>query len=558
VEEIPAGRPTGLKAMLRTDAVPGITNGVANIPDAMANALLAGVSPVAGLYALLVGTPAAALTTSSTYMTVAVTAAMAVTVGAGLEGVPADQRGAALSTMSLLVGAVMVLFGLLRGGRMLRFVSNAVMKGFLNGVALLVIIGQLGNVTGFEAGRPTKLARALETVLNVREWRLSVVLITVATVLLIVVLDRSALKQFSMLIALTAVSVGVAVFDVAVPLVGDVSSIPKGLPMPSMPDLALAVGLLVPAASVALIGLVQGGGISKAYPNPDGTYPDSSRDMIGQGVGNAAAALVGGVPVGASVSSTALLAGSSARTRMANILIGAVVAVALLLLGPLVEQVPLSVLGAILLVVGVSAIDLPGMLDVWHASRESAVIMGITLVTMLLVPVQYAVLTGAALSAVQYVYNSSKDVRVVELRSMGDGRWMEASPPAVLPSNTTTVVDIYGSVFYAGVDLVDTLLPCVGDAERPVLIVRLRGRSEIGSTALEMLRRYRRDIAAADGRLILAGVEETLIARLQATGFVAEIGEENVFPKSDIVYGSVEAACELGDSWLAERSAEEQ
>ena len=137
------------RSSLAADLIVGVTNGVANIPDAMANALLAGVSPIVGLYALLVGTPVAALTTSSQFMTVAVTAAMAVTVGSGITAVPADQRDAAVALMALLVGAFMAIFGLLRGGRLLRFVSNAVMKGFLNGVALLVIVGQLSNVTGY-------------------------------------------------------------------------------------------------------------------------------------------------------------------------------------------------------------------------------------------------------------------------------------------------------------------------------------------------------------------------------------------------------------------------
>lgn len=546
----------GIRAALRTDLVPGITNGVANIPDAMANALLAGVSPVAGLYALLAGTPAAALTTSSKYMTVAVTAAMAVTVGAGIEQYDSSQRPAAIATIALLVGAFMVLFGVLRGGRLLRFVSNAVMKGFLNGVALLVIVGQLENITGFAAGRGTKLARAVETALHVSTWQWQIFAVSLATIAIVVALGPTRLRDYAMLIALVVVSVGVALLGVDVPLVSSIAKIPAGLPLPQLPDLSLIAGMVIPAVSVALIGLVQGGGISKAYPNADGTYPDASRDMVGQGIGNVSSAMFGGMPIGASVSSTALVAASGAKSRIANVVIGVVVAVVLLVLGPLVEMVPLSVLGGLLVVVGVSAFDVAGMSDVWHASRESAVIMGITLGAMLIVPVQYAVLLGAALSAVQYVYSSSKDVRVVVLVPLGNGRWSEQAPPATLPSETTTVVDIYGSVFYAGVDLVDTLLPSVADARRPVLVVRMRGRSEIGSTALTMLRRYHDDLRRAGGRLILAGVERGMMDRLTATGFVDELGAENVLLKTDVVYESTEAAVAVGQRWLEQQRAE--
>ena len=289
------------------------------------------------------------------------------------------------------------------------------------------------------------------------------------TVAFIVVLKRTRLKNFAMLIALVVVTAGVYFFDIDVPLVNSVSRDPvRATACPKLPDLALVPGLVMPALSVALIGLVQGGGISKSFPNADGTYPNASRDMIGQGVGNVAAGAFGGMPVGASVSSTALAVTGGARTRWANVTIGVVIAVVLVLLGPLVEIVPLTVLAGILIVVGVSAFDVEGMLDVWNASKESAVIMGITLGSMLVMPVQYAVLLGAALSAVQYVYSSSKDVRVVALHRLPDGQWSEQAPPEVLPSNEVTVVDIYGSVFYAGVELVDKLLPSVGDAERPV------------------------------------------------------------------------------------------
>ncbi len=537
----------------RADIIVGVTNGVANIPDAMANALLAGVSPIAGLYALLAGTPAAALTTSSQFMTVAVTSAMAVIVGSGLAAVPAVQRDAAVATLAALVGVFMALFGLLRGGRLLRFVSNAVMKGFLNGVALLVIVGQLSNITGFGASRSTKFGKAIETALNVRAWNPVTLAVGLLTIVIIVALMRTRLKDFAMLIALVAATAGVYFLKIDIPLVRSVSEIPNGLPMPRMPELALVPGLVIPALSVALIGLVQGGGISKAFPNADGTYPDSSRDMIGQGVGNLASGAFGGMPIGASVSSTAMAVSGGARTRWSNVVIGVVVAVVLLLLGPLVELVPLTVLAGILIVVGVSAIDINGMRDVWNASKESAVVMLITLGSMLLMPVQYAVLLGAALSAVQYVYSSSKDVRVVQLHRLPDGQWSEQAPPEMLPSDAVTVVDIYGSVFYAGVELVDKLLPSVGTAQRPVLVVRLRSHAEVGSTFILMIRRYHEQIHAAGGRLILAGVRDRLMAQLTSTGVLEEIGAENALPMTDVVFQSTAAAVELGEAWLRDR-----
>jgi len=432
-----------------------------------------------------------------------------------------------------------------------------VMKGFLNGVAVLVIVGQLANITGYSSTRETKLGKAVETLINVSNWEFTTLAVGLITVAFILVLKRTRLKDFALLIALVVATAAVYFLGTEVPLVKSISAIPSGLPMPTLPDLALMPGLTVPALSVALIGLVQGGGISKAFPNSDGEYPDPSRDMIGQGLGNLASSLVGGMPVGASVSSTAVAVTGGARTRWANVIIGVVVAVVLLVLGPLVEIVPLTVLAGILIVVGVGAIDVRGMLSVWYASKESAVVMAITLGAMLLIPVQYAVLLGAALSAVQYVYSSSKDVRVVELHSLPGGQWAEQAPPEVLPSDEVTVVDIYGSVFYAGVELIDKLLPSVGDAERPVLVVRLRSHAEVGSTFVLMLRRYHEQILAAHGRFILAGVSDRLMTQLRDTGLLQELGAENALPMKDVVYQSTAAAMRMGEEWLRDESQEE-
>jgi len=541
------------RGSLTADLISGLANGIANIPDAMANALLAGASPIVGLYALLAGTPVAALTTSSQFMTVAITSAMAVTIGSGLTYVPREQHDAAVALIALVVGVVMVVFGLLRGGRLLRFVSNAVMKGFLNGVAVIVVVGQLPNITGYSSTWQTKLLKLIDTSIHVLAWNPMTIAVGAVTVAIILVLMRTPLRAYAMLIALALVSGGVYLLHVDVALVKSVSAIPSRLPMPRLPELRLLPGLIVPAVAVALIGLVQGGGISKSYPNADGTFPNASRDMIGQGLGNVAASVVGGMPVGASASSTAMAVSGGARTRLSNVMIGVVVAAVLLLLGPLVELVPLSVLAGILIVVGVSAFDTQGMLDVWRTSRESAAIMGITLGSMLLVPVQYAVLLGAALSAVQYVYSSSKDVKVVSLVQLPDGRWEEHEPPATLPSGKVLVVDVYGSFFYAGVDLVDKLLPSVGDAERPFLVVRVRGHSEVGSTFIVMIRRYHAQIVAAGGRLVLAGTSPRLLEQFRDTGILDELGEENVLPVTNIVFDSTAAAVEMGNAWLEGR-----
>src|SRR5271157_2177550 len=139
------------------------------VPQAMGHALLATVNPVLGIYTLIVAAPVAALSTSSVFMNVSTTAALSVAAGADLAGVPDSERAEALAVLVLLVGGIQLAAGLFRLGFLVRFVSNAVMTGFLNGVAALIVLGQLGHLTGFASGYSNQLARALDLLLHLGE-----------------------------------------------------------------------------------------------------------------------------------------------------------------------------------------------------------------------------------------------------------------------------------------------------------------------------------------------------------------------------------------------------
>ena len=257
-------------------------------------------------------------------------------------------------------------------------------------------------------------------------------------------------------------------------------------------------------------------------PNPDGAYPDVNRDFIGQGAGNAATAVFGGMPVGASLSSTALNAQLGGGHRIANFIIGPIVAVVLLLLAPLVELIPTAALAAMLVVIGVRAIDAPAIRAVWQTSLQTGVIMFVTFVATLVIPVQYAVMLGVALSVVQYVYSSSLDIRVVALARDEEGRFAEEEPPSALPDRSLTVLDVYGSVFYAGTDVIDRLLPDALGAKHAVVVLRLRGRADVGSTFLNLLERYARQLQAGGGYLALVGVGPALLDQFLRTGFCGD------------------------------------
>ena len=545
----------GTRATVASDVRAGVTLGVESIPDGLASGLLAGVNPAYGLYAYLVGTAAGAVATSSVFMSVQATGAMSVIVA----DVPILHTGAqattALFTLSVLTGVVMLLLGLLRLGTLVRFVPNSVLTGFVNAVAINIVLGQLSNLTGWSSSAGNRVTRSIDTLLHPGQWSWASVLVGVATVALILLLERTPVGALGLVVAVILTSGATALLGLdGVTTLDDVAQVPSTLPSFSMPDLSLAGSLLVPALSLALVGLVQGAGISNSVPNPDGRYPDASGDFRGQGVANIAAGLFQGMPVGGSMSATAIVTSAGARSRLANLVAGAVMALLILVLGSTLGHIAMPALAALLMLIGVRAFRLDNVVDVWRTGPTQATTMAVTFVLTLVIPLQYAVLVGVGLSILLYVFSQSSKVTLTSWTVDEQGRMIEGPVPPELPAHEVVVLQPYGSLFFAAAPVLETQLPQATESSTgSVVILRLRGKQELGSTFIAVVRRYRAQLDAAGSRLYLAGVSDRVRRQLDATRATDELGEDAVFLATPAVHESVQAAIASAEDWVRAR-----
>jgi SulP family sulfate permease len=501
---------------LKPDFLAGLTFAVVAVPQAMGHALLATVNPVMGIFTLMVAVPVAAVTTGSVFMNVSTTAALSVAAGAELSALDPGDRIAALAALVLLVGAIQLVAGLLRAGSILRFVSDPVMTGFLNGVAVLIILGQLGELTGYRSAFPNAVARALDLLLRIDRIDVRTTVIGGTALGAIVLLLRSRWSKFAFVLAIGLATALLAVLALpsldpghgwqSVRIVRDVSSIPRSLPGLSLPRPGVLLAMLLPALSVAIIGLVQGAGVSQAYPNPDGRFPDVSRDFLGQGAANLATGLVGGLPAGGSISGTALILGAGARSRWTNVFGGAAVAVIVLAAAPLAELVPMPALAALLIVAGYQGLRIEPALTAWRTGRVPAAAMTLTFLATLFLPLHFAVLLGVAFTVVLHVSRESKRTEVQEIVLVPGGMpEIRPAPPAVR-SDGLTVLVVNGTLFFAAAKSVGDMLPSVEGSSRAAVILALRGKTDLGSTFIAVLLRYARALQARGGVLLLAGV----------------------------------------------------
>lgn len=546
--------PSRSRGKLVPDLIAGLTTSLVTIPDGMASAVLAGLNPVQGLYALMVGTPLAALTSSSQFMYVANTGALAVATGSALAAYSGDRLLSALVVLVILVGLLQLALGLLKAGGIVRFVSNGVLVGFMTGIALLIILGQLGDFTGYHSEYSNKVVKAIDLVLHIGQIDFQATTIGVTAILLIIVLHRTPLAKFNMIIALIGASLLAALLGwTDVELISDIADIPSGLgsfPRPVLPDITLIPELLPSAFAVAIIGLVQASGVSKSVPNPDGSYSDVSRDFTAQGLANTAVGFFQGMPIGGAMSETAVNVKAGAQSRWANVFSGIFIIVAVMVFGSFIEYLAMPAIAALLIVAGYEAIKPANIKAVWGTGWAPRLIMVATLVATLILPVQQAVLFGVVVATLQYIYSASVDVNVVELRALGSASFEELPAPRQLAPRQVIVLQVYGSLFYAAAAQIERLLPSVRDAEGAVLILRLRGVQQVGSTFVNIVERYAAKLHAEGGDLLLAEVSEPVYRQFVRTETVALVGEGSVFMAQSDLFAATRQALAAAEAMV--------
>jgi SulP family sulfate permease len=541
---------------LRADIVAGLPGAIGSVPDGMAAAVLAGVNPVQGLYAGFAGPIAGGLSSSTGLMVITTTSAASLAAGSALKSVPADQRPEALLLLALMAGVALVAAGLVGAGRYTRFVSYSVMIGFLTGISVNIVCGQIANLTGAPAQGAFPLAKAIDVLIHPASIDVASLLTGLGALAILLVLARTRLAVVGALIALAIPTIIVVLAGAdSVARVGDSGEIPRGIPLPHLPDFGLfSFSLVTGALAVAAIVLVQGAGVSEAAPNPDGTASDPNRDIIAQGIGNLASGFFRGLPVGGSVGQTALNVSAGGRTRWAAIWSGVWMLVILALFSGLVAKVAMPTLGAILIFAAIGSLRPGEIATIWRTGVTSQIAVITTFAGTLFLPVAAAVGIGVALSLLLQLNTEAMDLTVVELVPRDGGQFEERPAPATLTSHHVTVLDVYGSLLYAGSRTLQAHLPDPAGTQAPAVVLRLRGRTSLGATFIKVASDYADRLADVGGRLYLSGLQPSLTERLHRTGAID--GPMRAFEATPIVGESTHEAYLDAESWLVKRRIE--
>ncbi len=539
------------------ETVAGLAGAIGSVPDGMATAVLAGANPMAGLYASFAGPVAGGLLQSTTVMVIATTSAAAVTTAEVMTEGPADPLRT-LATLTILAGLFMLLATRLGFARLMRFVSASVMGGFMFGVGLILILGQLADATGVTTSGGSTLEKALNTLRQWQYFERASVFTAVTAIGISVALGRGRMAALAPLIGIVVPTLVLKATGAEVETVASSSGpIAVGLPPLVLPDLGLiSPTLLASAAALTIVVLVQAAGVGAAYPNTDGTRIDVGRDFYAQGGANLASGLVGGIPVGGSVGQTAFNVMAGGRTRWAVILSGLWMLVFVVALGPLLSEVPIPALAGLLILAGFGSLKPRALARTWQTSKSSGAAALVTMVATLLVQIHVAVLIGVILSLLLVGINSSSTTHIVALEPGAAGGWRRGSVPSALPAGQVTVLDIEGSGAFVSVpDLFGRLPapswggPGPGQGGQPsVVVLRLRGHLRSNLTFVKALETYAGHVSGTGGAVLVCGLQPATIAQLRSAGLPDAVV---LIPQGEELDGSLGEAYERALDVLA-------
>ncbi|MBB6610604.1 SulP family inorganic anion transporter [Pontibacter sp. Tf4] len=367
------------------------------------------------------------------------------------------------------------------------------------------------------------------------------------------VLPRTPLGNKSAIVSIALPSLFIFFMQWAdVEVVHDVGDIPDGLPPFRLPDFTLLQPALFSGAlSLALISLIQAAGVSQSVPNPDGSRSNTSKDFVSQGIANVTSGLFGGIGVGGSLGSTSLNIVSGARSRWAGIFSGLLVLALVLLLPALIGNVAMPVLAAVMIYAMASSLKLEENRQVWNAGWASRIGLICTFLVTLFMPVQYAVLIGVLLSFTLYFLTSSRLVKLHRRELVNEGWFKETAMPTQIESETIHIFAVDGDLHFAGARILENQWPIVApQTHRPVIILEMRGRNNIGATLTEVIEKFYEKIEKAGGRFYITELGQNSFAGFQAQATPEVLEDIQLWRKEEIIGNSTRQAVQDAQDWL--------
>jgi SulP family sulfate permease len=514
------------------------------VPQALAYAQLAGLPAVAGLYASILPLAVYALIGASpgvalSFGPVAVLSLMTAAALAPIAVVGSAAYSAAAVGLTLLVGVLLLLMGLLRLGFIANFLSHPVISGFVSGAAVLIAVSQLRYLLGVSVNGltlpqvlpglyaqlpavhgPTLLLGGVSLVLLVLLRNLHLLGVPAAWALRV--------KQLSALLVMLLAMVVGGLLQLEADGVKVVGQVPAGIPILGLPRLELGLlrELLPAALLIALVGFIESISIAQSLAMRKRQLISPDRELLGQGAANVASAFSGGMPVAASFSRSAVARQSTMATPVVGIFAAGLMLAAVLGLAPVLQHLPQAVLAASILVAVISLVDVPTLRHTWRYSRAEGGAQLATFFGVLLQGVEAGIMLGVGLSLILFIWRTSRPHMAVVGQVPGSQHFRSVQRYETVQSPSVLSLRVDESLYFPNARYLEARIGELIAVSPEVrhLVLMCSGVNQIDASALDTLEAIAEQLHSADVQLHLSEVKGPVMDRLLRSDFLERFG----------------------------------
>jgi SulP family sulfate permease len=535
------------RARLRGDVTAGIAVTALVVPKNLGYAGIAGVPLQNGLYAAAAGAIIYALFCTSRQISTGPSSSLAAVAGGAvlLTGLGGHEAAQLVAAITLATGILFLALAAFRMGWIARFLSKAVVTGFLAGAAVDVVIGELPKLTGTSAEGDTAWREFATWLSSLGDAHGTTVLVAVVSLAVILGLRFLAPAVPGALVLVVGGLLASAVFDLGAHGVALVGHVPRGLPAPELPDATVIkdhyVTIIVAAVALLLIGFSQTAGDARAFATRHRYRIDVNQESVAQGMANIGAGVFQGMPVSTSLSASSLNESAGATTPVASLTTGALVLATLIVLAPVFSHLPKAVLGAVIIdAVVFGMIDVPELRRLYRVARLDFWIAVAAMVGVLSAGVLAGVVIGVALSLGWLIYVATRPPMPLLGRESDTQvfRELEENPgDETFPG--IPVVRLDGGLFFATAEALEDRIRGLleGEPAARAVVLDLEGVDFVDSQGSSKLSDIHELTETQGVALRLARLKPHVLAVLEADGVLARIG-------ADHIHGNVHRALE--------------
>lgn len=544
------------RRLLRTDVLAGLAAGAVVVPQAMAYATIAGLPVQVGLYTCMVpmlvyaalgGSRTLSMSTTSTIATLTASTF----VSAGIAADTTDPV-AALATLTLLVGVLLLLARVLRLGSLIENISQATLVGIKAGVGATVALAQLPKLLGVPADPEASgfFAVLASVVRSVPDLDLTTTVLSAACVAALLLLARLLPRVPAPLVVVAASITAVALLDLPDRGVALIDPVPAGLPSLSLPDLGLVPGLLSGALAVAVMAFLETVAVARGVRRASEPQIDSNTEMLANAAASVVGAFAQALPPAGGFSQTAVNLGAGARSQLAGLTTAVLAVLVALFLAPVLDDLPQATLGALVVVATTSLIKVSDFVTLWRINRVELLVALTTAAVGLTAGLLVAVAVGVGLTLLLVLRELDRP-RVVPLHPKVGGGWTP-DPRAAGPDLPDVLVlhldaGLYTANTRPTTDHVVALVDAAAPAVR-VVVLEAAAQHAVTSTVLDGLAELDRQLSDASVTLVLAVLPEEAARSARGSAWYRDLDDAGRSTTT------VDEAVAAGTSRVTERS----